>query len=143
MAVNPENDWMISRTWLPVAVFLGGIACIAAAVATGEAEVDLVVIFPVFSGSSGLFLVGIALVILSFLIGFAMLAMSQAELAANLSAHAVPGKPTVERKTNYGGVVLIGPVPIAFGSDRRIAVAMLVIGVVMVIALISIFLMLG
>jgi uncharacterized protein (TIGR00304 family) len=134
---------MISRTWVPVATFLGGIACIAASVATGEAEVDLVVIFPVFSGSSGLFLLGIGLIILSFLVGFAMLAMTQAELAANVVPPAMSQKPAVEKKTRYGGVVLIGPVPIAFGSDKRTAVIMLVLGIAMAIALISVLLMLG
>ena len=143
IATDSENDWMISRTWAPVVVFLAGIACIASAVATGEAEVDLVLIFPVFSGSSGLFLLGIALIVLSFLIGFAMLAMTQAELAANLSTPGVSEKPEIQRKTSYGGVVLIGPVPIAFGSDKKIAVAMLVIGIAIFIVLVSIILMLG
>lgn len=134
---------MISRMWLPVAVFFAGMACIAAAVATGEADVDLVVIFPVFSGSSGLFLLGTVLIILSFLIGFAILAMSQAELATNMALPSTSQKLTVEKKMRYGGVVLIGPLPIAFGSDRRIAVIMLVLGIAMAIALISVLLMLG
>src|SRR4030067_1049860 len=105
---------MISRTWVPVAIFLGGIACIAAAVVTGEAEVDLVVVFPVFSGSSGLFLLGIGLIILSFLVGFAMLAMAQAELAANVTPPATTQRPPVEKKTRYGGVVLYGAGPVYF-----------------------------
>jgi len=134
---------VISRMWLPVAVFFAGMACIAAAVATGEADVDLVVIFPVFSGSSGLFLLGTVLIILSFLIGFAILAMSQAELATNMALPSTSQKLTVERKMQYGGVVLIGPLPIAFGSDRRIAVIMLVLGIAMAITLISVLLMLG
>lgn len=134
---------MIPRMWLPVAVFSTGMVSIAAAVVTGEAEVDLVVIFPVFSGSSGLFLLGTVLIILSFLIGFAMLAMSQAELAANMAPPSTSQKQAVEKKTQYGGVVLIGPLPIAFGSDRRIAVIMLVLGIATAIALISVFLMLG
>jgi uncharacterized protein (TIGR00304 family) len=49
----------------------------------------------------------------------------------------------VEKKTQYGGVVLVGPLPIAFGSDRKIAVIMLVLGIAMAIALISVLLMLG
>ncbi len=134
---------MISRMWLPITVFFAGMACIAAAVATGEAEVDLVVIFPVFSGSSGLFLLGTVLIILSFLIGFAILAMSQAELATNMALPSTSQKLTVEKKTQYGGVVLVGPLPIAFGSDRKIAVIMLILGIAMAIALISVLLMLG
>jgi len=134
---------MISKMWLPVSVFLGGIACIAAAVATGQAEVDLVVIFPVFSGSSGLFLLGIGLIVLSFVAGFAVLALSQGESAAGVVSDDRPQQQTVKKKTQFGGVVLIGPVPIAFGSDKKMALAMLVIGIAMAIALVSILLMLG
>ena len=134
---------MIPRTWVPIAVFLGGIACIAAAVITGEAEADLVLIFPVFRGSSGLFLAGILLIILSFFVGFAILAMTQAELAASLQPPSASERQGVEKKTSYGGVVLIGPFPIAFGSDRKIALTMLVIGIVMFIVLLSVVLALG
>ena len=133
---------MTTKMWLPIAVFLGGVACIAAAVATGEAEVDLVVIFPVFSGSSGLFLLGTVLIILSFLIGFAMLASSRGEIVAEAPTDRTQ-QPAVERKSHYGGVVLIGPVPIAFGSDKRTAIVMLILGIAVAIALVSAVLMLG
>jgi hypothetical protein len=71
---------MMPRTLVPISIFVAGIGCIAAAAATGEAEVDLVLIFPIFSGSSLLFLLGVVLIIASFLVGFAMLAMTQAEI---------------------------------------------------------------
>ena len=134
---------MNSRLWIPVVMFLGGIACIAAAVATGQAEVDLVVIFPVFSGASGLFLLGTALIILSFLAGFAVLALTHTEEIVERASNSGPPRPAIETKTHYGGVVLIGPVPIAFGSDKKTAVLMLVLGIAMAIALVSILLMLG
>ena len=118
--------------WLPVVIFIAGVACIAAAVAEGKADVSLVLIFPVFSGSSGLFLLGIALIVLSFFVGFVMLAMGQIQMGRTReeSGQAVAQQPT-ERKTKYGGVVLIGPVPIAFGSDRTMAVIMLIVGIVL------------
>jgi len=117
---------------------------IALAVATGEARVELVLIFPVFSGSSGLFLLGIVLILLSFIIGFALLAMMQAELL-NAPDGSVESKDIDKRRTEtkYGGVVLIGPIPIAFGSERRIALAMLVAGIVVaVIILLGLLLLL-
>jgi len=133
---------MIPRMWLPVAVFLAGVACVATAVATGEAEVNLVVIIPVLSGSGWLFLLGTALIIMSFLVGFAVLALSGTDRAVDFADQSVaPPQPAVERKTHYGGVVLIGPVPIAFGSDKRTAIVMLLLGVAMAIALLSILLM--
>lgn len=134
---------MISKMWFPVSVFLGGIACIAAAVATGQAEVDLVVVFPVFSGSSGLFLLGVGLIVLSFVAGFAMLALSQGESVAGVVSDDRPRQQKVEKRTRYGGVVLIGPIPIAFGSDKGMAIVMLVIGIAVAVALVSVLLMLG
>jgi len=35
-----------------------------------------------------------------------------------------------EQKTEYGGVIFIGPIPIVFGSNKKIAKTMLVIGIV-------------
>jgi uncharacterized protein (TIGR00304 family) len=132
------------KMMLPVVTFVAGVAVIALAVATGEARVELVLIFPVFSGSSGLFLLGIVLILLSFIIGFTLLAMAQAELlnAADGQVES-QGIDKTRTETKYGGVVLIGPVPIAFGSERRIALAMLVAGIVVaVIILLGLLLLL-
>jgi len=35
-----------------------------------------------------------------------------------------------EQKTEYGGVIFIGPIPIVFGSNKKIAKTMLIIGIV-------------
>jgi uncharacterized protein (TIGR00304 family) len=133
------------RTLAPVGLFVAGVACIAASVASGETDVSLLVIFPVFTGSSGLFLLGIALVVFSFIIGFMALVAGQAELAgAMLGSEGAPGTAKAGTERKYGGVVLIGPVPIAFGSDKRMALAMLVIGIVLAIAvLVALALVLG
>ena len=124
--------------WLPVLVFAAGLACIAVAVAEGEAEVSLLLIFPVFSGSSALFMLGTLLIVLSFFVGFAMLAMGQKELGR---FQRELGQPVEQRQpqkeTKYGGVVLVGPVPIAFGSDRTTAVIMLIIGIVLAIVVLG------
>jgi uncharacterized protein (TIGR00304 family) len=134
------------RTLAPVGLFVAGVACIAASVVSGETDVSLLVIFPVFTGSSGLFLLGTALVVFSFIAGFMALMVGQVELAG---AVLNPGDGTPEAtKTRtdkrYGGVVLIGPVPIAFGSDRRTALAMLAVGIVLAIAvLVALAILLG
>ena len=57
------------RTMVPIGLFVAGVVCIAASVLTGEAEVSLFLIFPVFSGVSGLFLLGTLLIVLSFIAG--------------------------------------------------------------------------
>lgn len=120
---------------MPIALFVAGILCIAAAVLSGEAEVSLFLIFPVFSGSSGLFLLGIALIVFSFISGFLLLMMGQVELASETAYPEFAGgvSSTEKARPRYGGVVLLGPVPIAFGSDKSIALAMLVVGIVLAI----------
>lgn len=132
---------MRGRIWIPVAMFAGGGALIAWAIAIGEAEVSLFLIFPVFSGSSGLFLLGTMLIVLSFIVGFISLAMGQAELQLSNQwrKDATDTRTTnILPKKEFGGVVLIGPVPIAFGSTRALAILMLVVGIVTAIILLGI-----
>ncbi len=118
------------RIWLPIAMFIAGLLVIGYSVATGEADVSLVVIFPVFSGSSGLFLLGIILVIASFFVGFVMLIGVAQE--PQVESTVTTGKEQSRKKTaSYGGLVLIGPIPIAFGSDKNIAIIMLIVGVIL------------
>lgn len=131
---------------VPVGLFAAGVACIAASVLTGEAEVSLFLIFPVFSGSSGLFLLGTALIVFSFIAGFVLLMKGQLELASEnpYAPDAGAGPERRKAKTGYGGVVLLGPVPIAFGSDKTMALAMLIIGVVFaVVALVLLLVFAG
>jgi len=134
---------MRTRMWLPFAMFVAGVVAVAAAVASGEAEVSLLVIFPVLTGSGGLFLLGIALIILSFFAGFGVLAMAPPDLERqSLGKPVQPIHQESGRQTKYGGVVLIGPIPIAFGSDKNMALAMLVIGVAIAVLLLVAFLIL-
>jgi uncharacterized protein (TIGR00304 family) len=121
--------------WVPIAVFVSGIACVAAAVAGGEADVSLFLIFPVFSGSSWLFILGTLLIVLSFFIGFAMIAVGGTEADRPQPGSVEPCSPaTTQRKTTYGGVVLIGPIPILFASSKNMAILMLIVGIALAIA---------
>jgi uncharacterized protein (TIGR00304 family) len=129
---------------IPITVFLAGLAAIVYSVATGQADVSLVVIFPVFSGSSSLFILGVVLIVLSFFVAFAMLATST---PAAGQGRGLETTETIDgqnrRRTSYGGVVLIGPIPIAFGSDKNMATTMLVAGIVLAIILIIALFILG
>jgi len=131
---------------LPIAMFAGGMSAIAASVATGQADVSLFIIFPVFTGSSWLFVLGTLLVVLSFAVGFIVLALGTAEMASGrVSADIGHGGAGTEeaRRTGYGGVVFIGPVPIAFGSSRGMAAAMLLVGAVVFVLLLALVLLLA
>ncbi len=132
---------MRTRMWLPIALFLAGVFMIGYAVANGEADVSLVIIFPVFSGSSGLFLLGILLLVASFFVGFALLALPQSSAPEEEATKSIARSP--KPKSQYGGVVLIGPIPIAFGSDKNIAMLMLAIGIILAVIFIGALLLLS
>lgn len=137
---------MKGRMWMAIAVFLAGVACVVAAAATGEAEVQLFIIFPLISGTSWLFILGVVLIAASFILGFvfAASAMTEDELRPPQAppvqqSGEVAGTP--QRKTRYGGVVLIGPVPIVFGSDRNMALVMLALAIALIAVVLAIALL--
>jgi uncharacterized protein (TIGR00304 family) len=108
---------------IALAAFVAGLALIAYAVADGAARLALVVVFPVVSGSSGLFFLGVLLTFVGILGLMASLFQSAtfdigpAEEETDEDAGSRrPGGPT--RTSAAGGVVLLGPVPIFFGSAK-------------------------
>ncbi len=126
-------------------LFLGGMCLIAASVATGEADISLVVVIPVISGTGGVFLLGMLLIVAGLVLSFAFMAMGRDGWAD----HQEPGRANEsglhhaggeKREVKYGGVVLIGPVPIAFGSNKKIAVTMLVVGIIIAIVTLTLIL---
>ncbi|MBU0684795.1 MAG: DUF131 domain-containing protein [Thermoplasmatota archaeon] len=125
-------------------MFVAGVALIATAVATGESNVSLVIVFPVFSGSSLTFLLATLLIISSFIVGFVLMAMDHewTEERVEAASEGVRSSAPVSR-TEYGGVVLLGPIPIAFGSNKRVALIMLVVGVILAIVVLVILLAYG
>ncbi|MCJ2533406.1 MAG: DUF131 domain-containing protein [Candidatus Thermoplasmatota archaeon] len=118
---------------------------IAASVATGEAALSLVVIIPVISGTGGVFLLGMLLIVTGLVLGFALVVMGQTgwedhqepERTDESGLHQARRE---KREARYGGMVLIGPVPIAFGSNMRIAIAMLVVGIIIAVVTLALIL---
>jgi uncharacterized membrane protein len=98
-----------------------GVTAVAASLALGVAHLALVVIVPVIYGASWLFGLGILLLVLGF---FCLPLGWGGEAPSSVPA----GSPT----RGVGGVILVGPVPIFFGSwknvSRRWRVAMAVLG---------------
>jgi uncharacterized membrane protein len=113
---------------LAPALIAGGIAAVVAALLTGGARAGIVVVFPVIFGGSGLFLVGILLLVAGFL-----------TLPVSLGGRGVA--PNGTGNLTSGGLVLIGPVPIFWGSAghasrRARLLAALAGGVLLVVAVV-------
>ena len=105
------------RWAVPVVLGATGVALLAWAVASGGATLYLVVIFPILTGTSPALFGGVVLLLLAlFLTPWALSFGGQA--GALPPAPAIPG-PGPQRPTVYGGgVILLGPIPIFFGSVR-------------------------
>lgn len=71
--------------------------------------------------------VGIILVLAGFLVGLAGFLLSNGSHAGNLG----------ERRG--GGVIIIGPMPIIFGSDPGTTKALLILSIILVLVLIGLF----
>ena len=115
--------------WVAPVLFAAGIASLAVALARGEATLSLVVIFPVITATGAWAVLGILLIVASFVFGFFALTR---RIAAPTEGAEVPGagisRAASERR--WGGVVFLGPLPIVFGSDARVTTAMLIVAII-------------
>lgn len=107
-----------------VAALAAGVALVVLSILEGGATLALFVIFPVVTGSSVAFLIGVALLF----VGFLSLPFGLAERWDETSPPpAPPGNPPAPsreeapEKSAVGGFVLVGPVPIVFGSWKGVS----------------------
>ncbi len=99
---------------VPVLLLVAGAGLVVAAVASGTADVALLLVFPVVTGSSALFLLGVLLLVLGLVaLPFAW-AVGPGPEREPSPATARPSEPT------SGAVVLIGPFPFFFGAFRSV-----------------------
>ncbi|HYA58251.1 MAG TPA: DUF131 domain-containing protein [Thermoplasmata archaeon] len=111
-----------------------GVALLADAVARGAAHLTLVVIIPVFSGSSAEFLAGSLLLVLGiFTLPFSLAIGGSEEEPPLPATSEPPEEPSLGPTAAGGGVILVGPFPIFFGGwkgvPRRVRWAAALVGV--------------
>jgi uncharacterized protein (TIGR00304 family) len=119
-------------------LLVAGAACLVVGYLQGEATLSLFVIFPVITATGGWSALGILLLIAGFF-GFFLTRpnWTAADPASpggpTQSAASPPTAPAGARR--WGGVVFLGPVPVIFGSDAKIARWMIVVGVLLFVGL--------
>ena len=135
--------------WGGLALLVLGVALIAASVATGEGQLYLILFIPVFT-SSGLFgLLGVVAVFAGLFVAMASAVLSPIGVRTEPESRE-PDRPTnppaaaeASTRRKFGGVVMIGPIPVVFGSDRGITQWMIVLGFVLLILTIVAWLVLS
>lgn len=118
-----RTGWIVFAALVMGALVLGTVA-----LGNGELELFLFLIFPLLR-ADGIW--GIATILMA-LAAFAMLLFN---LRYEVSLDEEEGK------VSGGGVLLIGPIPIVFGTDRRTTFVVLVIAVIVMAALLFLLLL--
>jgi uncharacterized protein (TIGR00304 family) len=119
-----------------LALFLLGMVLMAYAAYLGEMTFTLVVIIPVVQSSNIWALAGMALIFAAIFLFFFSMAAPMREAPAQPNASAPQATVPQQPARKFGGVVFVGPIPIIFGSDKKVAKWMLVVALVIVILLI-------
>lgn len=113
---------------LSLVCFILGIAFFVVGFLSGEIQGGVFVIFPFIAGSGIYALAGFILIFLAmllFIFGF----------ASNIKPDETyeHGEPTKRSSVKGGGVVLIGPIPIVFGSNWKIAVVLMILAIILIL----------
>jgi len=125
----------LDRGWAVVtALALAAVAMGWMALDQGELGLHLFLVFPVLSAEGGW---GTGAVLLTFCTVVALTLKALGGMIRKEEDAVVMGGPR-ERRTSVSGVVLIGPIPIVMGTDRRAAlIAMALALTVLTILLLS------
>ncbi len=117
-----------------------GIVSLVVGYFQGEASLSLFVIFPVITATGGWSALGILLVIAGFFaLFFTWPAWTVAEPISPSSQDTGPaggGAAPGSSGRRWGGVVFLGPIPVVFGSDAKVAKWMILVGVLLFVGLV-------
>ncbi len=140
---------------IALSLLILGIIVLGYSAAIGESEVIWLVIIPIFIGHGIYSFVGVVIIILAIFIGIYAFIQGGWALAGDEfyddyypppprpkpGAHPPPRTaPHPRPKVHGGGVILIGPIPIIFGSDNKTAIILSILAIIiMIIAIIALF----
>jgi len=144
----------LRRGGIPLFTFfiIAAAAVLIAGIYTGQLEIYFFLIFPVIYGNGAYALLAFVLIIAAFISSFLSIVSMpdvpartgeiQEEGSTFREDNVTRSEGSNERKRagTFGGVILIGPVPIVFGSDRRIAWYMLLVALAITLFLAYFFL---
>ena len=120
---------------LSMIFFILGFGLILMAISSGEVKGGFFVVFPFLVGTGIYASLGILLIFLAFvMLIFGILESFKGE-DFEIEPTEMP-----EKKVEGGGVVLIGPFPIVFGTNSRIALILIVLAITLIFLFLVIYL---
>lgn len=127
--------------WLALLLFVLAGATLAAGVAEGMLHVGFFIIFPVIYGSGVLPLAAFLLILIAFILLFTLPFSYTVESERFQEKYTVPTDKSdqqVQReyRSEFGGVIFIGPIPIIFGRGGRMTRYMIVVAAIIAVLLI-------
>ena len=126
---------------LAAIMILTGAALTVYGVAIGEMQVILVILVPVIVASSVIGALAIGSIVVGMVVGMADLFLSASREEGQVYPSNQERASETAKGKEFGGVVLIGPIPIVFGSSRKVAMyAALIAIVILVLMLLALFL---
>ncbi|RLF41359.1 MAG: hypothetical protein DRN12_03400 [Thermoplasmata archaeon] len=134
---------MSSLRLISLFCFISGIIAIAYGVSLGEVKVGIFFIIPFLIGSGFYAFIGFLLLFIAFLLFFlgGLKEIEEIEriedIPISLEEPQVYEKPKKKRFFEGGGVVLIGPIPIIFGTNIRITLAAIIMAIIFILIVLS------
>ncbi|MFQ6128569.1 MAG: DUF131 domain-containing protein [Thermoplasmata archaeon] len=120
---------------IALGLFFLGLGLLAISVVQGGGTVYLAVIFPVYAGTDIWGFFGILCIIGAFFLGF--FAFVPRGLPVEISEGGKQGlPPSRESEKKFGGVVMLGPIPIIVGSDMKMSIIAIVLAIILIVVLI-------
>jgi uncharacterized protein (TIGR00304 family) len=129
------NKYVVGGTCLIII----GIIMLAISAIVGEGSAGIVLIFPVFIGTGIYSVIGVLCILAGFVLlffGFAIRFTAPEEAFEHYyePPKHVPEEPTSKR-VEGGGVVLIGPFPIIFGTSTKLVFWLVILTIILIVVM--------
>lgn len=120
---------------LALGLFILGLALLAVSVLFGSGGVFLALIFPIYHGTDIWGFLGIICLIGALFLGFFTLVPSGMPVRGSRSDQEV-GPPVKESQKKFGGVIMLGPLPIVIGSDMKMSIVAMILAIIIIVILV-------
>jgi uncharacterized protein (TIGR00304 family) len=130
-----------------VILLICGIISLGYSVTSGEGSAAVVVFIPVFYGSGLFSFIGVLCIIAAIFLGFLGFAqgafkeegVEEPQGQRTSSPSQSQQRPGPQKSIKGGGVVLIGPIPVVFGSDAKTAMILMVLAIILIVVVFVLF----